>query len=635
MVYTVRRGRKGATKWIVVIAMVCAAAGARAADAPVEPQRPNVLWITLEDISPNLGCYGDTYAVTPHMDRLAAQGVRFTRAYSNAGVCAVARTTLITGMYPTSLGMDGMRCRGTPPAFVEGYPTYLRRAGYYCTHGKLDYNWLNPPMKKMWDTHTSPSKWHRLKSTQPFFAEINIMECHESRLREPEYSKMMAEAPHASRHDPAKAHVPAYMPDTPEVRTGWAHSADAITQADRRVGVLLRQLHEAGLADDTIVFVFSDHGSGMPRSKRWCYDSSTRVPVIVRVPKKFQHLMPPGDTPGSTDDRLVSFVDFAPTLLNLCGVKAPAYMPGQPFLGPNLPPDRTLVYTYRGRMDERTDLIRAVRDKRFNYIRNYHPERSWFNENTVAYNFATPALQSWQHLADAGKLTGAPAIFMAHRKPVEELYDDDADPEETHNLASDPRYAEVLTRMRAALRRWEHETIDLGFIPEADLRSRFAGVAAYDAVRKDPSLYPLDRIEAAVDLANQMAPANAPKLATLLGDADPTVRYWAAIGLGAIGKHAAPATDALRTAALHDHSDSVRIAAAEALAGAGQTDEAVPVLIEMLKSPREWTRLAAANAVDRLGSRARAALPVVRRLLTDSNKYVQEIAAHAVPELSP
>src|SRR5581483_63485 len=243
-------------------------------------------------------------------------------------------------------------------------------------------------------------------------------------IRMPAGAKKAATLSAAERHDPATVPIPPYHPDTPEVRGDWARLYDLITVMDKEVAGYLKQLADDGLADDTIVFFYADHGTGMPRSKRWLYDSSTRVPLIVHFPKKWQHLAPSG--PGTTSDRLVNFVDFGPTLLSLCGVPIPATMQGKPFLGPQQVPPREYVYGFRDRMDERYDLIRSVHDKRYNYIRNFHPEKPWFGEQHISYLYEMPTMQVWQRLADAGKLTGPPALFMAKSKPTEELYDTEA-----------------------------------------------------------------------------------------------------------------------------------------------------------------------------------------------------------------
>ncbi|HEX7899837.1 MAG TPA: sulfatase, partial [Planctomycetota bacterium] len=248
--------------------------------APSADERPNILWITCEDISPNLGCYGDAYAVTPHIDALAKEGVRYTKAFAPIGVCAPSRSTLILGVMAPSVGSQLMRCKATLPGAVRCFPSYLD--GYYRTNNvKTDYNFEAP--KGTWDESSAKAHWRNRKPGQPFFSVFNFTSCHESQIRQPEasYRKRMEGI---EPHDPAKAPIPPYHPDTPETRRDWARYADMITFMDREVGKVLRELEEDGLAKNTIVFYFSDHGAGMPRSKRWLYDSSLRVPMIVRFP---------------------------------------------------------------------------------------------------------------------------------------------------------------------------------------------------------------------------------------------------------------------------------------------------------------------------------------------------------------
>ncbi len=588
--------------------------------------RPNVLWITCEDISPHLGCYGDAYARTPNLDRLAAEGVRYTNAFAPIGVCAPSRSTLVLGMWAPSVGTQHMRCQGTLPAGVKTYPEYLRAAGYYCTNNaKTDYNFARD--KERWDECNNKAHWRSRPKGKPFVAVFNILTTHEGQIRLPAGAKKAATLSAAERHDPAKAPVPPYHPDEPEVRQDWARLYDLVTVMDKEAAGYLKQLADDGLADDTIVFFYADHGTGLPRSKRWLYDSSTRVPLIIRFPPKWQHLAP--SAPGTTCDRLVNFVDFGPTLLSLCGVPVPATMQGKPFLGSQQAPPREYVFGFRDRMDERYDLIRSAHDQRFNYIRNYRPDLPWFNEQHISYLYEMPTMQVWQRLADAGKLTGAPAIFMARTKPVEELYDVRADRHEVNNLADKPEYRDTLERMRAACRHWQEEIIDLGFLPEGDLRTRFGKEPPYDAVRRDPKLYPYARIRDAAELATRRDPAAVPHLVELLKDSDPAVRYWAAIGLGMAPSPAGAAVAALR-AALTDSAPTVRVAATEALCRLGHTADALPALRRAAADANEWVRLQAANVLDRTNDRSAETLAVWKKLEKDSNQYVQRAAEYAL-----
>jgi uncharacterized sulfatase len=604
-----------------------------ASDEGARESRPNILWITCEDISPNLGCYGDAYAVTPNLDRLASQSVRFTHAFAPIGVCAPSRSCLITGMYPPSIGTYHMRCAGRLPDVVKCFPEYLRQAGYYCTNNvKTDYNFQHPPTA--WDESSNRAHWRNRQPDQPFFAVFNFTSCHESQIRlsDAEYARRTGQFTPAEFHDPAKAAVPPYHPDAPEVRRDWARYADMITFMDKEAGRVLGQLDEDGLADDTIVFFFSDHGAGMPRSKRWLYDSSLRVPLVIRFPEKYAGLSP--EKPGTTCDRMVSFVDFAPTVLSLAGVPIPKHLQGHAFLGAHAAASREYIYGFRDRMDERYDMIRAVRDRRFKYIRNYMPHLPYFHDQHLSYAWEMPTLRVWQQLAVAGKLSGPPAVFMARSKPMEELYDTEADPHEIHNLAASAEHRSALERLRREHRRWMAEIVDLGLMPEADLRTRFGERPEYEAVRQNRGIYPMARIAAAADLAGEMSPANVGKLVELLADSDPAVEYWAATGLGALGRQASDAADALAVTASKG-PPLVRVAAADALGRIGLVDRALPVLLTGLSDTNEWVRLYAACALDRLDDRARPALDRLQASLADKNQYVVRVAEHAVMELDP
>ena len=608
--------------------LVCCTAPLDAAWAQEQAARPNILWLTCEDISPNLGCYGDAYAVTPHIDKLATQGVRYTHAFAPIGVCAPSRSTLITGMYACSLGSQHMRCDATLPGQVTCFPEYFRMAGYYCTNNtKTDYNFKMP--KGAWDESSGKAHWKNRPAGKPFFAVFNFTTSHESQIRLPEkqYQERTKDFTEQQRHDPAKVSVPPYHPDTPEVRRDWARYADMITYMDGQVGEALQELQAAGLADDTIVCYFSDHGAGMPRSKRWLYDSSLRVPLVVRFPAKFAKHAPAAA--GQTTDRLVSFVDFAPTMLSLASVDAPKHLQGQAFLGDKTQRERDYIFGFRDRMDERYDLLRAVRDKRYKYIRNYMPHLPWFHHQHIDYMFAMPTMQSWQRLADAGKLTGAPAVFMAATKPMEELYDTQSDPHEVQNLAASAAHREVLEHMRQAHRKWQAEIVDLGLMPEGDLRTRFGGQPEYDAVRSNPSAYPLNRIAAAADLANAMNAEGLPNLIALLKDTDPAVRYWGATGIGALGESGRSANDLLRPL-LTDRAATVRVAAADALCRLGDYKQALPALTAALADDNPAVRLQAINVLDRLDERARPALEAIKNAKTDGNPYVVRVAEHAL-----
>lgn len=599
--------------------------------------KPNILWLTCEDISPHLGCYGDAAATTPHIDRLAAEGIRYSRAFATSGVCAPARSCLITGVYPTSLGTQFMRCTGQLPDFVKCFPEYLQSAGYYCTNNsKTDYQFEIP--KSAWNESSGRAHWrNRSRPDQPFFSVFNFTVCHESKVaaRGAAYEKLVEGLTPEQRRSPAEVTLPPIYPDTPQARRDWANLYEVITVMDSLVGDRLQELVDDGLADDTIVFFFSDHGDGLPRAKRWLYDTGLRVPLIIRCPERWRHLIP--GHPGSTSDRLVSFVDFAPTILSLTDVEIPAHMQGIPFLGEAAGAPRQYVYGVRDRMDERYDVIRSVRDARWKYLRNYMPHLPYDQYlNTPEQG---PTLQSMRRLQQEGQLDAATSRFFVDRKPAEELYDTQADPFELHNLVDSPDHQTELNRLREAHRDWVSQTIDVGLIPEADLRVREqeTGLPAYLLVRNAATAsrgdaYPSDRIAQAASNA-QSGVSGRPAMIAALSDPDAAVRYWGATGLVILHGEAKPAEAALLRA-LRDDGPNVRVAAAHALCHIGRDDVAIPALIDDLQNEQEWVRLAAAIALDEVDEQARPAIAVMMHARDhDANKYVVRVVNRALNQL--
>lgn len=460
------------------IALALAPAGA------AEPaERPNVVWIIGEDMGPELGCYGDPNAITPNMDRLARQGARFTRAYTHAPVCAPCRSGLITGRYPTSIGSHHMRSTllDPPPMFTS----FLQQSGYTVAwptkagYGKTDFNFQVPA--GAFDVVTD---WTKEIPRQPFFGYFNITTSHESQIRAPAevFARNTAALDPSQRQDPARMRVPAYHPDTPEVRRDLANYYELVTAVDHKVGEVLAALDRAGIADNTLVILTGDHGRGLPRSKRWVYEQGTHVPLIVRWPGRVE--------PGTVREDLACFLDLAPTTLAAAGVEIPETLDGRVIVGPGTEPAPRYVFAARDRMDEAEDRIRAVRDARYRYVRNFHPERPYAQR--IAYMELMPTMRVWRERAAAGTLDDAQALFFAPTKPPEELYDVEADPDEVRNLAGDPAHRAKLEELRKALDGWIADTGDLGAIPERELIAR--GLVAdrlqeYE-IRKQPTTRP-------------------------------------------------------------------------------------------------------------------------------------------------
>ena len=436
--------------------------------------RPNIIWISNEDMSPRLGAYGDSIARTPVLVRLASESIRYTRAFTTAPVCAPSRAAIITGMSQTTIGAHHMRTTedrvpelpgpylAVPPFYVKAFPEYLRAAGYYTTNrAKTDYQFGVP--FTIWDDVGRQAHWrNRADKTQPFFSVFNIEVTHESQI----FPSSPARKGKKLVTDPAKLQVPPYYPDTPAVREELARMYDNIADMDGQVGEILKQLEDDGLADNTIVFYWSDHGDGVPRAKRSLYDSGLRVPLMIRWPKTL------GSTaaPGSLRDELVSFLDLAPTVLALAGVTIPAHLQGRVLVGPSVAPAPEFVFAARDRMDIEYDMMRSARDARFLYIRNFSPELPYAGH--IIYRNQSAIMQEWLRLQAERKLTGAAALWMRTNRPAEELYDTKADPHQIHDLSAEPTHHATLARMRNAVTDWMARAGDQGLINEPEMIQR-------------------------------------------------------------------------------------------------------------------------------------------------------------------
>jgi uncharacterized sulfatase len=557
-------------------------------------ERPNILWLVAEDINPHLGCFGDTNANTPNLDRLAAKGLRFPNCWSTAPVCAPARTALITGMSPASLGAEHMRSLVNTPTEVRLFPQILRENGYYCSNNsKEDYNVPRGP--KVWDESSKKAHYRNRAPGQPFLAVFNMEITHESQIRK---------RPHTLRHDPARINLPPYHPDTPEVRHDWAQYYDNISTMDGQAAEYLKDLEAEGFADNTIVFFYGDNGSGMPRHKRWPFNSGLSVPLIIHVPKKWASLAPQGYEAGAASRQLVAFVDFAPTVLSMAGIKPPAWMQGRAFMGSYPAAPRQHIFGLRGRMDERYDLVRSVRDERYIYVRNYLPHLVY--GQFLAYMFETPTTRIWKQLYDTGKLRPPQTAFW-EPKPPEELYDLQADPYEINNLASSKAHEPIRKALKKALDQHLVESRDLGFLPEGE-RSRVAGNEAPAKWAASNSNYPVQEVLEIADAASSLQPEALRKLDAGLRSPNTAVRYWSAMGFLMRGSNTVASALAEMRPLLQDNSPSVRIAAAEALGRFGNQDDLSTALAALkplldLRNHGTFTALAALNALEALGAK--------------------------------
>ena len=584
-----------------------------AAGLAQDRELPNILWFTAEDMSPALGCYGDDYAHTPNIDKLAGESVRYTKAFATAPVCSPARSTLITGVYATSMGTQRLRSQFPIPKNVVGFPKYLRELGYYTTNNlKTDYNCEQHQrlIDESWDEVSDTAHWRGKKDGQPFFHIFNDMDSHQSRSMVWPYDdfieKIQKQLPKDLHHDPDKAPIPPYWPDTEITRREQARFYDCVSVMDKHLGAMLAQLEEDGLADNTIVFFYSDHGSGMPRHKRNLQDTGLHVPLIIRFPEKWKHLAPAAA--GETVDRLVSFVDFAPTLLSLLEVDIPKHMMGTAFLGEQAGEPRKYVFGARDRVDEAADLCRSVRDKRWLYIRNYMPHISY--NQPCAWPGQGDIRKEIHALADAGKIAkDTPAwTYAGPRKVREELYDTDVDPLCLNNLVKDVAHIETLVKLRKEQTVWSAQTGDAGFLPEVE--------AAKLAAEKPLLRYPKkERLSTALRQASRLAglgPLHQEKMRVALKHEEPSVRYWGAVALHALNKLDADSKEALN-AALADDSAAVRIEAAAAVAKHGEIGSSLEVLTKELASEDLIAALYASRAIELMGpKKAKAAIPAMQ-----------------------
>ncbi len=486
---------KAFTKRVLLICLACFALAscqskqkeATSKNVEVEvfelPERPNILWLVTEDMGAYIPPFGDTTVKTPHLTRLANEGVIYPNLYSTSGVCAPSRAAIATGMYPSSIGANHMRTNSytqvtglpayeaVPPSEVKMVSELLRKAGYYCTNNyKEDYQFRAP--KTAWDESSKYAHWRNREVNQPFFSVFNFTETHESGLFEP-YGFRQVETRHYRAGDTTyswkknglpdaknrtaegntkvhlpkntKFNIPPYLADTEATRNDMWKLYNNIAEMDQQVGAVLKQLEDDGLLDNTIVFFYGDHGGPLPREKRLIYDSGLNTPMIIRFPKKLKA--------GTKEDKMISFIDFAPTLLSLINEKPLDYMQGQAFLGKHQPKkERKYIHGAADRFDGFTDVLRAVRDKKFKYIRNYKPEQGYYLP--VEYREKIPAMQDLLRLRDEGELNEVQMQWFRTSKPKDELFDCDADPFELNNLAEDPKYKEKLSELKHEMDRW-------------------------------------------------------------------------------------------------------------------------------------------------------------------------------------
>lgn len=554
-----------------------------AACATDNTNRPNILWIVAEDISPFFGCYGSPEAITPNIDTFAKRSHLFKRAYSTAPICSPSRSCLATGMYATSLGSQNLRSKIELPPEISPLAKILKEHGYWTAlRGKTDYNFDANGLFDYWKQDTNP--WRACPQDKPFFAFMNLGSTHEGSGNRPERAaEALKKLPLGAKRDPAAITMPPHHPDSPEMRRIWARYHDLITVFDLEVGKVLDQLEADGLADNTIVFLMADHGMGLPRYKRWLYLTGLHVPLIVHLPKKFQGRQ--GE--ASVRDTLVSYVDLPATALEMAGVETPSYFAGKSIFSGK---EREYVFGARDRADDMYDLSRCVFDGRYLYIRHYLPHLPPMQEGYILSPVYKESVIELHRLHDAG-LDTAQSQKLWEPRPFEELYDIQSDPHEQHNVADNKALANVKARLAKRLKTWILDTRDSGFLtePEMHLRTITANSAQHSILSNDET-YPIESILAAADQASR------PGSKLLSGGDDPALDFWA-IQQRILRKDSSDKARRFLRTKLASDSPTVRTAAAEALARLGDKDAAIPVFRELLAMPEPNLRLYVARSL--------------------------------------
>jgi arylsulfatase A-like enzyme len=537
--------------------------------------RPNIVWLVSEDNSATwLKLYDKNGASMPNIEKLARQGLVFNHAFSCAPVCSVARSTIISGCYAPRVGAEYHRKEKTVPMpeGIKMFPWYLRKAGYYTTNcSKEDYNFDPEDKEGVWDASSKKATYRDRKPDQPFFHVQNYGTTHESTL----HFKNMADK---TKTDPASVVLYPYHPDTETFRYTYARYLDNHVKVDAEMGRLIQGLEKDGLMDDTFIFYYGDHGGVLPRGKGYIYNNGLQVPMVVYVPKNWQHLVPAA--PGSRIDGFVQFIDLSATVLNLAGVEIPKGIDGRPFLGKGVSLEelntRDTAFGYADRFDEKYDLVRTIRKGRFKYMRSYQP----FNYDGLynEYRYKMLAYQEWWELYKAGKLSPEQRLFF-ERRPAETLYDVEKDPHELKNLADDPAFGNVLVELRSLLQKQVKSMPDLSFFPEpvflAEGRSNPTG---FGQAQKQE----IAKLVDIADLSLKAFPEAKQQLGRALSSENPWERYWGLVTCSSFGEQAAPFFDKAKAMAESDSERLVRVRAAEFLGLTGEADPR-PVIMEVLR----------------------------------------------------
>ncbi len=555
-------------------------------------EQPNILWISTEDITTMLGCYGDPNAYTPNLDAFAEKSVKFTEAFATAPVCSPSRSCIITGEYATSLGTQNLRSEVTIPESVVPFPKYLREAGYYVTNNdKEDYNFTDTTI---WNESSKTAHWRNRAAGQPFFSVFNIEITHQSGIfgNDSVYHERIKDyLPKIKTVNPDSLVLPPYFPESPTILKLWARYYTNIQVMDMQFEERLNELKSDGLLDNTIVFFFADHGTGMPRAKRALYDSGLKIPLLVYIPDKYAdrfHMQP-----GTENNRMVSFLDFAPTILKIAGVEVPDNMNGKPFISDEKVPSKDFVFGTSDRVDEAFEMARTVRTERFRYIRNFKPYTSLLQPNF--YSDKSEIMKELHKFTGSPDLTAAQKTLFTENRQPEELYDVVNDPYEIHNLAGNPEYKNELLKMRKRLRTEMLESYDTGLMPEPEMMRLSENSTPYE-ITKNQELFPVSEILDACDL--MVDPHVSPDdVIQKLNDDNGFVRYWAVVSAESSEMYNSEILSELKERVKSDNFVTVQIEAAKTLIKAGEP-EYVQVMIKNMENKDEAVVLFATRAFE-------------------------------------
>ena len=566
--------------------------------------QPNILWITCEDLSPILGCYGDRVANTPNIDLFAQNAVRFTNAYASAPICTPARSSLITGVYASSMGTHHLRGVVPKSDKIKCFTEFLRERGYYCTNNvKEDYNFITP--EEAWDESSDSAHWRNRKPEQPFFSVFNFMVTHQSQTRYgiEKLNEINSTLDEKDRINPDDVEIPPYYPDTPIVRNNIASLYTQVHIMDKKFQEIINQLEEDGLRENTIIFFYSDHGTGLPRGKGYLHDTGIKVPLIIEFPEKYNHYSPA--KAGAFSDELVNFIDFPPTVLSLTGIDPPKHMQGNPFLGQYKKDSNDYVVSIRDRRDEVLMFSRSIRTDKYHYIRNFLPHRPRMQRNF--YSEITPIRQELRRLDNLGLLQSNEDWLMEDSVPVDELYDTETDPHELNNLAQEAEHLEIMELLKRNLFSWMVETKDLGLVPEYEMIEKSKDGPPYDTFSGNFDPKPI------LDLVDKIGRGkqHIDSFNFALQSSNPVYRYWGATGLAALGQNAVESKELLQST-LNDPVPYVRFAASEAICNIGYPRKGVEILSKGLDSESVVNQLHASQILMAVGKNAAFALPKMK-----------------------